>query len=221
MIPTLGRIATLLALAVAGGCEGSPIRRAEASAAGSAFELERARQDSIVRSRPGYVVDSILPVEEEIRRFQATAGDRPAGLSGGAPSRSALVAAFVRAVEGNDTTTLARLVIDRGEFGHLIYPGSPNAKPPYRQSPEVVWLQRSASTGKGTSRLLARFGGRPLGFAGHSCPTPPDRQGTNTVWSGCVVRRLDAAGDTIRLRMFGPIVEHGGRFKFLSLTNGL
>jgi len=69
--------------------------------------------------------------------------------------------------------------------------------------------------------LMARFGGRPLGFAGHSCATPLERQGENTVWSGCIVRRAGNGGDTTALRMFGSIIERGGRFKFLSLSNGL
>ena len=32
--------------------------------------VARARQDSINRTLPGYVVDSILPIEEEVRRFK-------------------------------------------------------------------------------------------------------------------------------------------------------
>jgi hypothetical protein len=170
-----------------------------------------------VRARPGYVVDSILPVDEEIRRFNATNGERPSGFAHGATTRSSLVKEFVGAIEKNDTTALARLVVDRSEFGYLVYPSSPNAAPPYRQSPDLVWTMRSAGTEKAAKRLLARFGGRPLGFHGYACPARPERQGDNTVWPGCVVRS-DAANE---LRMFGAIIERGGRFKFLSLTNGL
>jgi hypothetical protein len=170
-----------------------------------------------VRARPGYIVDSILPVDEEIRRFNATNGERPSGFAHGAATRSSLVKEFVSAIEHNDTTALARLVIDRSEFGYLVYPSSPNAAPPYRQSPDLVWTMRSAGTEKAAKRLLARFGGRGLGFHGYSCPTRPEREGDNTLWSGCVVRS-DAAKE---LRMFGAIIERDGRFKFLALTNGL
>jgi hypothetical protein len=180
----------------------------------------RARQDAIVRSRPGYIIDSILPVEEEIRRFQASSGERPAGFANGATSRSVLVAELVRAIERNDTTALTRLVIDRAEFAYLVYPTSPNVAPPYRQSPDLVWLTRSAATDKGLRRLLGRFGGRPLAYAGFTCADSVDRQGANTLWSGCAVQQV-AGGDTTRLRMFGPIVRRDGRFKFLSLANGL
>jgi hypothetical protein len=219
----------LIALAAVAtlACDGrGAIRTAEASAPDSATlarraEAERARHDSIVRARPGYIIDSILPVEEEIRRFQATIPTQPTAFSNGARSRSELVKRFVRALEQNDTTALRRLVVDRAEFGYLVYPTSPNVAPPYRQSPDLVWLFRSASSDKAVNRLFGRFGGKPLGYAGFACPAAVDRQEANTLWSDCVVKRVTAGGDSVHLRMFGAIVGRGGQFKFLSLTNGL
>lgn len=205
----------------AAGCDEAALSRLEAAPDDSAAVTDRARRDSIARSSPGYVIDSTFPVEEEIRRFQAELGEAPDGLSYGAPSQSALVDAFVRALERNDTTALARLVVNRKEFGYLVYPTSPNVRPPYRLSPDVVWLQRAAATNKGASRLLNRFGGRPLGFVGHVCPSPPVRQGDNTVWASCFVKSAAPGGDTTSVRMFGPIIERGGQYKFLSLANGL
>jgi hypothetical protein len=203
------------------GCNEAAISRAEVTARES-DSVVRAREESAVRSSPGYVVDSILPVDVELRRFRADLGVAPEGFSFGASSRSALVAAFVRALERNDTTALARLVVNRAEFAYLVYPSSPNVRPPYRQPPDVVWLQRSAATNKAAARLLDRFGGRPLRFAGYSCPAAPVTEGPNTIWGRCVVSRAPAgARDTTVLRMFGPIVAHGGRYKFLSLANGI
>lgn len=221
----LWRSRSAAAIALLAACGRAPaVRGAEASTTDSIARVERdrARQDSIVRSRPGYVVDSILPVAEEIRRFQATLDSHPASLSDGAASRSALVTRFVRAVEQHDTAALAKLVVTRAEFGTLIYPTSPNAVPPYRQSPQLVWLTRSASTEKGARRLLQRFGGKPFGYAGYTCDDTAAREGANMVWSACAVRLVERGRrDTMRLRLFGSIVERDGRFKFLSLTNGL
>jgi len=131
------------------------------------------------------------------------------------------VTRFVRALEQNDTTALRHLVVDRGEFGYLVYPTSPNVARPYRQSPDLVWLFRSASTDKAVTRLFGRFGGRPLGYTGFACPGTADRQGANTLWSDCVVNRVTAHNGSVELRMFGAIVGREGQFKFLSLTNGL
>ena len=183
--------------------------------------IDRGRRDSMGSSRPGYVVDSILPVEEEIRRFQATIATRPFTLAHGATSRATLVARFVRALERGDRGGLASLVVDRAEFAFLIYPTSPNAAPPYRQSPELVWLTRSAANSKAATRLFSRFGGQSIRYAGFTCPDSATRHGANTIWAGCTVELLSGGGDTTSLRMFGPIVQREGRFKFLSLTNAL
>lgn len=217
-----------IALSVTACDNHSDVRAAEASAAATDPArraerdwMERARQDSIVRSRPGYIIDSILPVDEEIRRFQATLGPPRRELEGGAGSRSALVRMFVRAIERNDTTTLEKLVVDRAEFGYLIYPASANTRPPYRLSPELVWLQRSASTDKAASRLFRRFGGKSIGFRDYSCPDRARREGENRIWTGCVVRRGPTSDSVMSIRLFGPIIARGGRYKFLSLANGL
>src|SRR5262245_66450399 len=39
--------------------------------------IARARQDSINRAQPGYVIDSTLPVQEELRRFPEAVGGKP------------------------------------------------------------------------------------------------------------------------------------------------
>jgi hypothetical protein len=183
--------------------------------------VARARQDSINRAQPGYVIDSVRPVEEEIRRFQATLGAPLVAFGGGAPNRDALVQAFIDATERGNEAALRQLVVDRAEFAFLVYPTSPNTKPPYRLSPAIVWMQRSAGTDKSVTRLLQRFGGRPSGYLGYSCDDPPVVQGANRLWMGCVVRLRTAGGNPTELRLFGPIVERAGTYKFLSLTSGL
>ena len=117
---------------------------------------------------------------------------------------------------------MARLVINRAEFGYLIYPTSPNVAPPYRQSPDLVSMLQSAGTDKAVSRLFRRFGGKLLGYAGFACSDSTVHQGENTLWSGCAVRLVSTeTGDTRSVRLFGPIVQRGRTFKFLSLSNGL
>jgi hypothetical protein len=219
----------VVALAVFAACEGGsciPTGRTESapndSVAGAArVESERARRDSIVRARPDYIVDSILPVEEQIRRFQAAAGDAPAEFVSNARSREALVRQFLEALERGDTTAARALVVTKAEFAHLVYPSSPNARTPYRQSPDLVWLTRTAGTDKAVRRLADRFPGRSLGYSGLECPTPADQQGANAVWASCAVRLVGPQGETTRLRLFGAMIGRHGRYKFLSLTNGL
>jgi hypothetical protein len=204
----------VVGLAVLAACEGG-------QAVPSARAAERAPNDSVVRARPGYIIDSILPVEEEIRRFQAKVGAKPRGFSNAAPSREALVTRFVRALERGDTVAVRALVVTPQEFAYLIYPSSPNARPPYRQSPDLVWLTRSAGTDKAMTRLASRFAGKPLGYTALDCPAPVQQHGENAVWTRCSVRLSQSPGDTTRLRLFGGIVGRAGKYKLLSLTNAL
>ena len=167
---------------------------------------------------PAYV-DSILPIEEELRRFRADLADTARSLRGGTSSRDALVRRFVASIESTDTAAVRAMLLTAAEFAWLYYPTSLNATPPYELGPGLAWFQLQNGSSKGISRAWQRFAGRPLGVVGHECPAPV-RQGDNTVWDGCrLVRVVD--GDTTSIRLFGTIVQHGGEFKFLSYANDL
>ncbi len=179
-----------------------------------------ARAQSQGRSSPyalrGRVVDSVRSIDEELRRFRASVPVAPKRLVGGASSKSALIRRFVAALAGSDTTALVRMALTRGEFAYLTYPSSPYMRPPYRQSPEIVWLLLGTEHDKGFTRLLRRLGGQELGYLGHRCDVEPLREGRNRIWRGCVSRVRLATGDTLEARLFGAIVERDGQFKFAS-----
>lgn len=160
------------------------------------------------------VVDSILPLEEELRRFQAGLA-RPRGLSGGAASREALVRRFVEHLARRDTSGLAALLLTRAEFAHLVYPGSSYTRPPYRTPPDIVWMQLVAGSSKGLSRLL-REDVQVRSYVGHRCADEAMDDGEARLWRQCRVRVAMAGGDTVEARLFGVIVEHDGQYKFAS-----
>lgn len=201
----------------------------EGRAAGSAGSIAdsvrtdstaRARQDSINRAQPGYVVDSILPVAEELRRFRASLpGDSAASLSGGSASREALVRRFVRALSANDTAELRTMAVRGREFADLYYPESPYTHAPYRQSPALAWSLIQNPSTSGLTRLIRRLGGQPMTYVSHRCEPAAVHEGRNTRYTGCLLRVVDGRGDTVTKRYFGSILERDGRFKFLSYTN--
>lgn len=166
------------------------------------------------------VVDSILPIEEALRRFQAAAGPPPEALSG-APTRDSLVVAFVAAVERADTAALAALPLTAAEFGAFYYPHSRFTAPPYQLAPELLWLQIQNEQGRGATRLLRRFAGAPLGYLGYACEPEPRTEGPNRVWERCRLRLRGERGDTVALRLFGSVLERGGAWRLMSLSNDL
>lgn len=171
--------------------------------------------DREVRKRPpGYVVDSILPPAEALRRFRAGL-DSPAALDG-PRSRDALVERFFDGVAARNRAALDSLTMTRGEFAFLIFPQARWSKPPYSQPPEIAWMLFRADSRKGLTRLLRRAD--RLRLRSYSCPDSAERDGRLRLWAGCVVRVIDA-GHPRNVRLFGTIIELDGRYKFAGFNN--
>ena len=175
-------------------------------------------EPATVEARTEYV-DSVFPIEEEIRRFRETVGRSATAFDVSAPTRDAVVDRFVRAVEAADTATLVRLVLDPAEFIDLYYPHTMYTTPPYELSPEVVWTLMYGSSQKGLARILDRYAGRPLGYRGYRCDEPT-LEGPNRLHDGCMLD-ITAGGRAEPIRLFGSIIERAGRFALVSYANDL
>lgn len=187
-----------------------------------ADSLARARQDSIDRAQPGYVIDSLLPPEEEARRFRAAfSGDSATAFIGGEGSREALVRRFVRSLAAADTNDLRRMVVKGREFVDIYYPGSPYASGPYHQPVGFAWRMIQDPSGVGFEKLMRRLAGHPMTFVWQRCEPEVVREGEVNRYTGCLVRVVDERGDSVTRRLFGSIVAYRGQFKFLSYTNDI
>lgn len=185
-----------------------------------ADSVARARQDSINRATPSYVIDSLLPPEEEARRFRAAfPGDSATAFVGGEASREALVRRFVRSIAAADTNDLRRMVLTGREFVDIYYPGSPYASGPYHQPVGFAWRMIQDPSGAGLTKLLHRLAGHPHTFVWQRCEPKVLHEGKVDRYTGCLVRVVDERGDSVTKRLFGSIVSYQGRFKFLSYTN--
>lgn len=165
-------------------------------------------------------IDSVVPWDTALARFREGL-DPVDTLRGGAPTRDALIQRFVAALETADTAALTAMALSRAEFAWLYYPTVPEAHPPYDLRPGLMWFMVEGNSSKGLRRALEEYGGTALRVVGHRCEGEPRVFGENRVHPLCVLRRLQAPGDTLEERLFGPIVERDGRFKFVSLANKL
>jgi hypothetical protein len=110
--------------------------------------------------------------------------------------------------------------VSAAEFGWLYYPHSMYVHPPHALDADVAWLLMAENSRKGIVRSLREYGARPLGFTGYRCDAEPTVAGPTRLWQGCVLDvRMDGA--RVTMRFFGTILEHDGRFKFLSYANDL
>lgn len=184
----------------------------------SAADSQAAHIDSVVAA--GGTVDSILPIDEQLRRFRV--GIAPVeSLTHAASSRDELVAQFISAVSSRDTLRLNQLVIDRAEFAYLYYPTSSMSKPPYEAPPQLLWGQIQQSSNDGLPRVLTRAGGQPLKLARIACADSIVTEERNRLHQQCAVTVAIGSASPVASRWFGTIVERDGRFKFLGYANPL
>jgi len=200
---------TALSIAIAAGCS---------EKAGSSVD-DQAKHVAEVAAAGG-VVDSILPIVEHLRRFRASL-PKTDTLRHASPTMEALVQRWSRAIGSNDTTDLNAMVMDRTEFAWLYYADSPMSRPPYEAPPELLWGQLLASSNKGATQLVNRFGGSRVTASRLRCVAPPDTQGVNVLFKKCEVRLSAPGKETVDGVLFGTILERMGRFKFVGLSSSL
>lgn len=164
-------------------------------------------------------VDSMRPAAAALAEFRHDVPEVHA-LAGGAPSRDALIHAFVGALEQGDTAAVRGLLVDRAEFAWLVYPTSAQAAPPYELPPDVLWNTLDPQSRAGIQHLFRAAAGRDHGFLDYACPAEPVVEGANRIWGPCTMRFQGDAGP-YRVRLTGPILERDGVFKFVSYTNEL
>lgn len=214
---------TVVACSLAAGCTArSTAESARMASADSARtdSIARARQDSINRTLPGYVVDSILPVDEEIRRFRAAIGGPAVSrLEGGSGSRDDLVQRFMRSAQDADTAAMRRMALSAREFADLYYLSSPYARSPYRQSPALAWKLIQSRSDAGMMAVVRRYAGRAPTVVAVRCDPKPTREGRNVIHSGCLVDLKEGTTPPLARLLFGSIIERDGQFKFVSFTN--
>ena len=159
-----------------------------------------------------YSIDSALTL------FRA--GLEPvAELESAQASIDSTVRRFTRMVEQRDTAAMRAMVMTRREFAYLYYPTSPFTRKPTLQEPGLAWFLHINNSQKGATRLLDRFGGKPLRILSNVCKGPRI-EGENRLWDDCVQRIVEGS-DTTVMRLYGGIYERNGRFKILSYANDL
>ena len=209
-MPPMSRALTALLALVIGACDPAPDPAARIA---TGARPDTSASGTLTRGAGATSMPDLL------QRFQAATRGRVDSLSHGAASREELATRFLDALERRDTVVLERLRVTPSEFAYLYFPESIFMRPPYELDPHVVWMQLDAASNAGLRRVLRRYGGHPPALVDLICQ-PPQRQGAVQL-HGCDVRTRSAAGELVRERLFGAVIEREGRFKFLSLENRL
>jgi hypothetical protein len=175
-------------------------------------------RDAAPEAEAAVPVDSIRPAAEALARFRDGLPIADS-LAGGAPSRDSLVARFVDAVARQDTAAVRALVLDRAEYGWIYFPSLRRMNPGTNLQPEVMWLLQEQESRKGIIRVLRRLGGGQARFGGYTCEDAPRVEGANRYFHQCAIETIAPDGETAPLKLFGSVIERGGRWKIVSYAN--
>jgi hypothetical protein len=183
-------IAVIAVVVVAGACE--------------RFDSDETAQVALQQlEAPPSHVDSVFPIEEEVRRMREQLGGGGASvLAGGASSAEELAARYVEAIEQMDRGKLALLTLTPLEFLDLYYPHTRFVNRPYELSPQLVWFQLENSRSKEMGRALERFSGRALGYRGYECADDV-MEGPNRILGRCTLRLEGGEALSLPGRMMG------------------
>lgn len=183
-----------------------------------AVMLSAGCRDTAPAAEAAVPVDSIRPAAEALARFREGV-PRVESLAGGADSRDALVARFVDAVARQDTAAVRAMVLDRAEYAWIYFPSLRRMNPATNLQPEVMWMLHAQESEKGITRVLRRLGGGQARFGGYACEAAPQVEGANRYWHACTVEAVAPDGEKAALKLFGSLIEHGGRWKIVSYAN--
>ena len=222
------RPALVACLALAAACGGAATDRPDWVPDGIDPRMVERRDDGSViasadslRKIPGYVVDSIFPPPEALRRWKAQlGGEGPTALAGGAGSDRALFDAYVGALVAGDSAAWDSLAITDREFAWLYYADGPEAQ--QGVMPSVVWelLSQRSAAGLGRAKAAVVQGGTGRVTAVACGPTDL-AVGTGRMRGPCrvMLRRPGGSTDTVPLARF--VFERDGRVKLMGFANGL
>lgn len=178
-----------------------------------------ASPDSL-RKTPGYVVDSIFPPEEALRRFRATVpGSAPLRLAGGATSTDQLLRLFWAMLTAKDSAGVDALSIDKAEFAHLYLPDSPEIRS--GMQPQIAWLLLDEASVRGLSRARLRAEqAKNAKVRGVTCVGVAAPVGVARVQGPCgIIVQLPQRIDTVWIA--NRVISRDGVAKLLGFANPL
>lgn len=138
-------------------------------------------------------------------------------LDWGLESPRAVAEAVIRALDAGDATALERLAVNEREFRQLVWPRQPAARPERNIPWDYAWKTLSARSRQQLSGRLSEWTRQAgvtvadLRFTGETTD-----YGAYRVHRKSVVTLRDSSGRQQTLRVFGSLIEQGGRYRVFS-----
>jgi len=124
------------------------------------------------------------------------------------------------ALANSDTTAMHSLRITRFEHDSLLVPNMPIGKAEAGTTDlAYAWFLLEQNNIKGVRRAIDDYGGRTFRVVSIGFTKPVQQHGPVTLHKGTEVMAEDSTGNEIPLPIFGSVIEHGGKFKVVSIRD--
>jgi hypothetical protein len=130
-------------------------------------------------------------------------------------SKEAAAQAALDAIWSRDADQLARLAVSESEFLKHVWPALPASAPDVGMPADRAWTDQSMKNRGYLAQVLAEHGGHRYALVRVAFAGPPTTYDTLTIHpeATLVVRE---GGQEQSLRVFGSMIESGGRWKIYS-----
>jgi hypothetical protein len=136
----------------------------------------------------------------------------PAPLPNSRESPEALAHAVLAAIEVRDADALRSLALSREEFTEHVWPELPAARPERNLSPAFVWGDLNQKSSVMLRDTLAAHGGRRYELAAIRFLGDTTQYESYRVQRESELTVKDPSGTERQIRVFGSMIEKGGRY---------
>lgn len=131
-------------------------------------------------------------------------------------TRVALVRAVLDGLEQRDRSRLRALSLNEHEFRDHVWPELPAARPERNLPFSYVWGDLRQKSDASLANTLRTYGGRYYELVAERSTGRTTRYQSYLVHRDTELTVTDESGASVRLRLFGSILEKDGRFKVFS-----
>jgi hypothetical protein len=131
-------------------------------------------------------------------------------------SPEALARAVLVAIERRDAEALNNLALNEDEFREHVWPELPASRPERNLPLSYVWGDLHQKSNAALGQTLARHGGRKYELRAVRFTGEATEYSSYRVMRKSEVTVRDPQGGEQNLRVFGSVIEKGGRFKVFS-----
>lgn len=146
----------------------------------------------------------------------ACVSEARAPLSDTFPSPEAAAGAVLDSLARSDRERLLDLALDQHEFRRIIWPELPSSRPEVGLPWDYAWNQLSLHSRAGLAMTFAAHEGRRYRLEAVRFRGETTRHASYVVHRDSELIVEDAAGARRTLRLFGSMIEQGGRWKIFS-----